>query len=196
MESEPIRNLADIEAIHRVLTKNGYVREAECFIIGCNFALRVGDLLKTTVEQSKQDTITVIGNEQKTGKFKQFPINEPARKAIERLLAWYDKQGITPTYLFQGTGNRARALEKPISTRHLNKKLKEAAEILGLDISVSSHTMRKSFGYHAYMNKTDIRYLQALFNHQTEYQTLTYIGVTRKTVSDLYLNSGIGIGIE
>ena len=56
--------------------------------------------------------------------------------------------------------------------------------------------MRKSFGYHAYMNGTDIRYLQALYNHKTEYQTLTYIGVTRKTVNDLYLSSGIGVSID
>ncbi|MDG1751931.1 MAG: hypothetical protein P8I03_09765 [Thalassotalea sp.] len=69
MEAEPLRNLSDINLMHRVLTKWGNVREAECFIIGCNFALRVGDLLKTTVEQSKFDSLTVIGNEQKTGKF-------------------------------------------------------------------------------------------------------------------------------
>ena len=193
MESEPLRNLSDINAMHRVLTKWGNVREAECFIIGCNFALRVGDLLKTTVEQSKLDDITVIGNEQKTGKFKKFPINEPARNAIVRLMLWYRSKDIEPVYLFQGTGNRAKKLIKPISARHLNNKLKAAAEAIGLDIAISSHSMRKSFGYHAYMNGTSIRDLQVLFNHKTEFQTLTYIGVTRKTVKDVYLSSGIGL---
>lgn len=196
MESEPLRNLSDINAMHRVLKKWGNVREAECFIIGCNFALRVGDLLKTTVEQSKGESLTVIGNEQKTGKFKDLPINAPARKAINRLMAWYHQQGIYPVYLFQGTGNRAKKLKQPISTRHLNNKLKEAAEAIGLDVSVSSHSMRKTFGYHAYMNGTDIRYLQALFNHKSEFQTLTYIGITRKTVQDVYLSSDIGADIE
>lgn len=195
MEAEPLRNLSDINAMHRVLTKWGNVREAECFIIGCNFALRVGDLLKTTIEQSKLDEIIVIGNEQKTGKFKSLPINAPARNAIERLMRWYRSQGIEPIYLFQGTGNRAKQLIKPISARHLNNKLKAAAEAIGLDSAISSHSMRKSFGYHAYMDGTDIRYLQALFNHKTEFQTLTYIGVTRKTVKDVYLSSGIGLDI-
>ncbi len=195
MEAEPLRNLSDINAMHRILTKWGNVREAECFIIGCNFALRVGDLLKTTVEQSKLDDITVIGNEQKTGKFKSLPINEPARKAIDRLMLWYRSQGLEPVYLFQGTGNRAKKLIQPISARHLNKKLQDAAESLGLDVAVSSHSMRKSFGYHAYMNGTSIRDLQVLFNHKTEFQTLTYIGVTRKTVKNVYLSSGIGIDI-
>lgn len=195
MEAEPLRNLSDINAMHRILTKWGNVREAECFIIGCNFALRVGDLLKTTVEQSKLDDITVIGNEQKTGKFKNLPINEPARNAINRLMLWYRSQDIEPVYLFQGTGNRAKKLIKPISARHLNNKLQDAANSLGLDSAISSHSMRKSFGFHAYMNGTDIRYLQALFNHKTEFQTLTYIGVTRKTVKDVYLSSGIGVDI-
>ncbi len=195
MESEPIHDLSDINALHRVLTKWGYVREAECLIIGCNFALRVGDLLKTTIEQSKQDSFVVIGNEQKTGKFKELPINEAARSAINRLTAWYKSQGIEPEYLFQGTGNRAKKLIKPISARHLNNKLKDAAEAIGLDNAISSHSMRKSFGYHQYMNGCDIRYLQALFNHKTEHQTLTYIGVTRKTVKDVYLQANIGINI-
>lgn len=195
MESEPIRELNDINALHRILTKWGYVREAECFIIGCNFALRVGDLLKTTIEQSKLDSFAVTGNEQKTGKFKELPINTASRNAINRLTAWYQSQGIEPVYLFQGTGNRAKKLIKPISARHLNNKLKDAAEAIGLDHSISSHSMRKSFGYHQYTNGTDIKYLQVLFNHKTELQTLTYIGVTRKTIKDVYLSSEIGLNI-
>lgn len=193
MESEPLKNIADINALHRVLTRWGNVREAECLIIGCNFALRIGDLLKITVEQTTGNTIKI--NEQKTGKFKELPINEPARKAIARLLIWYRSKSIEPIYLFQGTGNRARKLKRPISARHFNNKLKEAAEAIGLNISISSHSMRKSFGYHAYFNGTDIKYLQALFNHKTEFQTITYIGVTRKTVQDVYLSSDIDIDI-
>lgn len=193
MESEPIKKVSDINAMHRVLVKWGYVREAECFIIGCNFALRVGDLLRLTIEDIKEDKIKI--NEQKTGKFKELPINESARNAINRLLRWYDSIGIDPVYLFQGTGNRAKKLIKPISTRHLNNRLKAAAEAIGLDSSVSSHTMRKSLGYHAYNKGVDVRNLQVLFNHKTEFQTLTYIGVTKRTVIDVYMSSDIGINI-
>ena len=84
MQSEPIKNLTDIDAIHRVLTRWGNVREAECLIIGCNFALRIGDLLKITVEQALSGTIKI--SEQKTGKFKELPVNEAAQRAIKRLL--------------------------------------------------------------------------------------------------------------
>lgn len=193
MQSEPIKNLTDIDALHRVLTRWGNVREAECLIIGCNFALRVGDLLKITFEQALSGVIKI--NEQKTSKAKELPINEAAQRAIKRLLVWYREQGIEPVYLFQGTGNRSKGLKKPISARHLNNKLKAAAEAIGLDIAISSHSMRKSLGYHAYAKGIDVRYLQALFNHKTEFQTLTYIGITRKTISDVYLNIGIGENI-
>ncbi len=84
MEVEPIRNLSDIVAIHRVLTKWGNVREAEAFIIGSNFALRGADLMRTTVDQTKSDYITVSGGEGKTDKFKRFPINSDARAAINQ----------------------------------------------------------------------------------------------------------------
>lgn len=210
MESEPFTNLIHIDMIHTWLTNKGKVREAELFIIGCNFALRIGDLLKTTVEQAKEDDFIVTGNEEKTGKFKRLPINEAARKAINRLLLWYKvEHGIEPIYLFQGTGNRTRAISKPITARHFNNMLKEAAEAVGLNvthkkksgeivgnIAISSHSCRKSFGYHSYMKGTDIRQLQALYNHSTEAQTLAYIGVTRRTVRDVYLSSDIGINIK
>lgn len=210
MESEPFTNLKDIELIHRWLTGKGCVREAELFIISCNFALRIGDLLKTTVIQSQQKSFIVTGNEEKTGKFKELPINTAARKAIERLLTWYRVEiGIEPVYLFQSTSRNMRGKIAPITARHFNNKLKEAAEAIGLDVKrrnkkgevvgtfgCSSHSTRKTMGYHSYMNGTDIRYLQALFNHKTEFQTLTYIGVTRRTVQDVYFKSEIGLNIN
>lgn len=193
MQSDPIKNTADINAIHRVLTRWGNVREAECFIIGCNFALRVGDLLKIKLDQVKSDTI--ILNEQKTGKIREITINENAKAAINRLVNWYRSHNLEPTYLFQATGNRARKLNKPITARYLNMKLAAASEALQLGISLSSHSMRKSFGYNAYVSGIDVKYLQMLFNHTTELQTLTYIGITKKTISDVYLNSSIGVGL-
>ncbi|MGO3848687.1 MAG: tyrosine-type recombinase/integrase [Pseudoalteromonas prydzensis] len=193
MQSDPIKNTADINAVHRVLTRWGNVREAECFIIGCNFALRVGDLLKIKLEQVKSDTI--ILNEQKTGKQREITINNNAKSAIDRLINWYQLQNVEPTYLFQATGNRAKKLSKPITARYLNMKLAAASEALQLGLSLSSHSMRKSFGYNAYVSGVDVRYLQILFNHRTELQTLTYIGISKKTISDVYLNSSIGVGL-
>lgn len=190
MQSDPVKNEADITAIHRVLTRWGCVREAECFIIGCNFALRVGDLLKIKLEQVKSDTI--ILNEQKTGKQREITINKNAKAAIDRLINWYQLQNIEPTYLFQATGNRAKKLSKPISARYLNVKLAAVSEALQLGLSLSSHSMRKSFGYNAYVSGIDVRKLQLLFNHRTQLQTLTYIGITRKNIADVYLSSNIG----
>jgi len=209
MESEPFKSLADIDLIHRWLTNKGFVREAELFIISCNFALRIGDLLKTTVVQAQQDSFVVTDNEQKTGKYKELPINTAARKAIDRLLLWYRKEhDIEPVYLFQSTSKNMTGKVAPITPRHFNNKLKEAAEAIGLDVQrtkkgklvgtfgCSSHSCRKSFGYFSYLGGTDIRTLQALYNHKTEFQTLTYIGITRKTIKDVYLSSTIGIDIK
>lgn len=209
MESEPFTNLKDIELIHRWLTGKGCMREAELFIISCNFALRIGDLLKTTVEQAQLESFVVTGNEEKTGKYKELPINAAARKAIDRLLTWYRNElGIEPVYLFQSTSKNMTGRIAPITPRHFNNKLKEAAEAIGLDVkrklkngqvvgsfAISSHSCRKTFGYHRYINGTDVRQLQALYNHKTEFQTLTYIGVTKRTIKDVYLSSEIGIDI-
>ena len=86
-------------------------------------------------------------------------------------------------------------MSKPLSTKHLYNKLKEAVESLALDVNIGNHSMRKNMGYHAYKSGVDIHYLQALFNHADPKTTLAYIGVTRKTVEDVYLNFGIGIDV-
>lgn len=50
------------------------------------------------------------------------------------------------------------------------------------------HTLRKSFGYHAYNNGYDITLIQKLFNHSSPAVTLRYIGITQDEIQDLFHN--------
>ena len=43
---------------------------------------------------------------------------------------------------------------------------------------IGTHTLRKTFGYHAYNNGYDITLIQKLFNHSSQSVTLRYIGIT------------------
>lgn len=174
------------------LKDNKNQREAECFLIGCNLALRAGDLLKLKVSDMGQTHVSIV--EQKTGKKKRFPISQPVRDAVGRLMEYYESKGFTPTYLFQSTSNRTKSLCQPICIQWLGAALKEAAKGLELGYNVNTHSMRKTFGYNAYENNdVDIHYLQALFNHATPKVTLRYIGVTKTAIEQMYHDNALEI---
>lgn len=195
MEVEPIRDMADVKLFYNWLKENTTVREAECFLIGCNIALRAGDLLQLKFSDISGKYIDL--HEQKTTKFKRIPITQVVLDAVERLREFYSNGGFyksksekfVPTYLFQGTGSRAYHLCQPITIQWLSILFKRASKALEFDFNVNTHTMRKTWGYQAYTNGQDILYLQAAFNHSNQRVTLNYIGITRSTVEKMYIDN-------
>ncbi len=191
MEVEPIRKMSDVKRMYNQLMKDATPREAECFLIGCNLALRAGDLLKLRFDQLTGTHVDII--EQKTKKRKQFPITPKVHEAVERLRAYYaeggfykSKPGWKPTYLFQSTSARTYHLCQPICIQWLSVQYKAAAKAIGIKVNINTHSMRKTYGYHAYENGADIHYLQALFNHYSSRITLKYIGVTKTEIEKMY----------
>lgn len=189
MEVEPIRKMEDVKRFYDWLNENATPREAECFLIGCNVALRAGDLLKLKFSDFGGKFIAL--NEQKTGKYKRIPITPVITEAVDRLKAYYASKNFRATYLFQSTGNRAYHLCQPICIQWLSVNFKRAAKALGFDHNINTHTMRKTWGYHAYERNEDILYIQALFNHSNQRVTLNYIGVTRSTIEQMYRDNSI-----
>lgn len=192
MEVEPIRDMVDVKRFYNWLNENATVREAECFLIGCNVALRAGDLLQLKFSDISGKYIDL--HEQKTTKFKRIPITKVVLDAVERLREFYLNSGFykskskafEPIYLFQGTGSRTYHLRQPICIQWLSICFKKASKALDFDFNVNTHTMRKTWGYQAYTNDQDILYIQAAFNHSNQRVTLNYIGITRSTVEQMY----------
>lgn len=198
MEVEPIRKMSDVKRMYSQLLINATPREAECFLIGCNLALRAGDLLKLRFDQLTDTHVTII--EQKTKKRKEFPVTQLVRDAVERLKTYYAEGGFykskpdwRPTYLFQSTSARTYHLCQPICIQWLGLRFKEAAKDLGFRVNINTHSMRKTYGYHAYENGADIHYLQAMFNHYHSRVTLKYIGVTKTEIEKMYYTHALEI---
>lgn len=53
--------------------------------------------------------------------------------------------------------------------------------------NIGTHTLRKTFAYHAYKSGIDITLIQRLLNHSSTSITLRYIGITRDQLDDVYL---------
>lgn len=198
MEVEPVRNKEEINRIYRWLSDNYTVREAELWIIGCNVALRASDLLSIRFDQIEGKTHVDL-TEKKTKKKKRFPITPVVRESAARLREyyeskqWYKTKEFVPTYLFQSTSRRVYHLTQPVCIQWVSEVFKDAQAKLELEYNFNTHSMRKTWGYHAYEGGEDIHYIQALLNHSRQDITLRYIGVTKTALEKMYFTNTLEI---
>lgn len=197
---EPIRDIKTIKNMRSIL-KAQSTRNELLFILGINVGLRISDILKLRLEElvkngkNPKDYVTIT--EQKTGKTKKFYIGEIVKKVIETYLK-ENKDLSEGDYIFKSR----KGDNCPITRQQAYRILNGAAESLGLiernengviiSGEIGTHTLRKTFGYHAYKNGTSIELLMDIFNHSSKSQTLKYIGITEDQKKDVYLQSNLG----
>ena len=182
---QPIKDKRKIEAMKKVL-KGERMRDYTLFVLGINSGLRISDLLALTVEDvttdkgAVRDRITV--KESKTGKTKDFPVGPSARKAISEYLYDSSLDGSSPLFPYR---KGCKSIGREQAYRILNK----ATEV-GIKDAIGTHTLRKTFAYHAYKSGHDLSMIQKLLNHSAPSVTLRYIGITQEERDevDLTLN--------
>jgi site-specific recombinase XerD len=77
---------------------------------------------------------------------------------------------------------------KPITRQRAWQVINEAAEAVGIKDEIGTHTLRKTFGYHARMKGVSIELIQKLFNHSAPSITMKYIGITQDELDNVYFN--------
>ena len=99
---QPIRDKKKIDSIKKIL-KATSLRDHCLFILGINSGLRISDLLKLKItdvvneKRKLKDRISI--REKKTNKYKNFPISDTARKALEQYLQTRDYQLDEPLFI-------------------------------------------------------------------------------------------------
>ena len=180
---QPIRDLKKIETIKKLL-KQQNLRDYCLFVIGINSGLRISDLLKLTVSDvidgnKLKDRIRL--REKKTNKFKDFPLSEKSKSALKEYLKTREYNENEP--LFISRKNKGFLLRQ-----QAYKIINNVAKEVGIKEKIGTHTLRKTFGYHAYNNGYDITLIQKLFNHSSPSVTLRYIGITQDELDNVYLS--------
>lgn len=179
---EPIRSKAKIEEMKSYL-KSKNIRDWALFTLGINSALRVSDLLKLNLDDvvdsdgKIRDRIKL--KEKKTGKTKDFPFSHKVVEALTEYISTCDvKVALFPS---QKGG-------KAITRQHVHTILSSAAKSIGIKEAISSHSMRKTFGFQAYEKGVPVQKIQAILNHSSERETLRYIGITRDELDETYMD--------
>jgi integrase len=184
---EPIRDKQKIKAMKAIL-KSGSLRNYLLFTLGINAGLRVSDLLKLKISDVSNGKIKdfIHIRAKKTGKETKFSLSKTVKDAIKEYITSLGEYN-PDWYLFKSREGE----NKPISRVHAYDILNDAANLCGINEKIGTHTLRKTFAYHARMDGTDISLLQKLFGHSSPSITMRYIGITDDEIQDVYLNSNL-----
>jgi integrase len=181
--TEPIRNKHQIRELVAYYLKRGQLRNHCLIVLGVYTALRVSDLLRLRWEdvydfERKRVRESVALTEKKTGKTKIVALNKSAGNAI----ALYARQAAEPGGFLIGNGRTGAA----ISRIQAYRIIRAAAEALQMD-RVSCHSLRKTFGYHAWKGGVSPAVIMEIYNPSSFAVTRRYLGVAQDDKNEAYL---------
>jgi site-specific recombinase XerD len=102
-----------------------------------------------------------------------------ARKAVEAVGIYRDAYS-TDRWLFPG--NRP---DRHLTTRSVQRIVKNTAEAAGIEKRVTAHTLRHSFATHLLEGGTNLRIIQELLGHQSARTTQVYTHVAQSTIESV-----------
>src|SRR5690625_7325207 len=66
--------------------------------------------------------------------------------------------------------------DKHLSRGQAWRILNKAADVAGVNVAIGTHSLRKTFAYHAYKSGVELPLLMRVLNHASQRETLRYIG--------------------
>lgn len=183
--TEPIRNKQQLHDMAEYFRQRGEFRNYTLIILGVYTALRIGDLLRlrwTDVydEERRKLHSRISLKEQKTGKYKEIALNEQAIKALK--LYFPHRKG---DYIFASRNNTGH----PITRTQAWRIIHEAAAAVDITGHISCHSLRKTWGYHAWTSgKVSPVVIMDIYNHSSYEVTKRYLGVAQDDRDKAYLS--------
>lgn len=181
---EPIRRKADIDRIKTLLQDQP--RNLALYVLGINSNLRASDLVRITVDQvigiGPRESFEI--REKKTGKLRRITLNNGTHSALRNWIEVGNLRSGDPLFKSQrnGSDNTGR-----LTVSSVNRLVKRWCYEIGLQGNFGSHTLRKTWGYHAWKAGVDLPRLMTCFNHSSQQQTLNYLCIQNKEIQEVYL---------
>jgi len=169
-EVQPIRDREKIEEIKEILKIQNF-RDYMLFYIGINVPYRGCDLVKLKVYELRDKSFLKL-KEMKTGKKNKLFIND----RLQREIAAYTKRSDDLDWMFS-----SRKGDGHIQQDRMYRIISIVAKKVGVQ-EIGAHSLRKTFGYHYYLETKDIAFLMDVFNHSSASITLRYIGINQDEI--------------
>jgi len=187
MTTEPIRNKEQLRELAGYWLKRGNIRNYTLIVLGVCTALRIGDLLRITWDDVYDEDSGIFFSritltEKKTGKQKTLALNKQAASAL-KMLYKHRKSA----YIFSSNRKEGKA----ISRVHAWRIIKKAAKAIKAAGCIACHSLRKTFGYHAWKSGVLPVMLMDIFNHSSFEITRRYLGINQDDRDKVYLGMAL-----
>ena len=178
---EPIRDRKKIAQIKNQLRGQRRYRDLLLFVVGINTALRISDLLELQVGHFLDDLQHIKRQfwikELKRGKRQKVVVNSSIRYALEEYFAAHPEiVGDHNNSIFFNT--KDNGFRQPIRRGQAWKIISTICQQVGLHGNFGTHSLRKTWGYHARMQGVDLALIMHKLNHESIAYTKRYLGVT------------------
>jgi integrase len=186
---EPVRDIKKIEDM-KVYLKGRSLRDHALFVVGINVALRISDLLKLTwndvLDKNKKSFKSIRLVEGKTQKKREIRLNKASQRALRGLLDSLHTYNMGD-YVFQSR----EGVNKPLTRQQALNILKDSAKSVGIRDNVGTHTLRKTWGYHAWKSGFNPALIMETLNHSNLSMTKRYLGIIQDDINNMYRNLNI-----
>lgn len=161
-------------------------RNQALIMLGLHSALRISDMLLLqwkNIYDFKQNEFRkhIYIKEKKTGKNTVIALNPQAREALEHFMN--TRPAAPKDFLFTKNTNYSKPLDRTQAYRII---CTAAQETLHMD-HISCHSLRKTFGYHAWKQGTPPALLMDIYNHSSYEVTKRYLGIEQDERDDLFM---------
>ena len=181
--TQPIREISHIRTLINYHLNLGQYRNHLLIVFGLHSALRISDLLNIRwcdvydfSHKHARKTLTI--KEQKTGKSKTLALHNEIAKALK-----HTAHTARPhEFLFANTNT-----SKAITRTQARRIIRTAGEAINLPYEISCHSLRKTFGYHAWKSGVSPAVIMEIYNHTSLSHTKRYLGICQDDLNTVYV---------
>lgn len=190
-KTDPIRKTDDIQKLKQYFLEKDQIRNYTLITMGMNTSLRISDLLGlqwNEVYDFKKGKyrLHIAITEQKTGKRTIIAINEEVKHALE-LLRSSVSHVAGDDYIFKSRIGE----NQPIGRVSAYKIIRDAVEDLGMEGTISCHSLRKTFGYHAWKKGVPPALIMSIYNHSSIEITKRYLSIDQDDKDEVFLDMNL-----
>ena len=185
--TDPIRSKKQLKQLSDYFLQRKQLRNYVLVVLGVYTALRISDLLHLTWadvydENAHHFRTHLTLTEHKTGKTKTIALNKQAVAALRLYYPHRQKE-----YIFA-----SRKGSGPIGRVQAWRIIKSAADELHANGNISCHSLRKTWGYHAWTSQAiSPVVIMDIYNHSNYETTKRYLGIAQDDLDKAYLSMNL-----